>query len=108
MRSIIGLTATLFSLVASAQAQDIAGDQGRIAGIVVSADGAPIDLVQVSVVDSRLGVVTDSAGRFELGPLAAGQYVPWSSRPSVRGTRAPTSSPSTIVCLRSGRATSPL
>lgn len=60
-----GLALVLWTAPASAQ-------QGAIAGTVVDEDGTPLRDAEVVVVGTRLGDLTDAAGRFRIGGVPTG------------------------------------
>lgn len=65
------LTAISFSTTASAQETGT----GRIAGTVTdSANGRPLSSVSVSISGTRLGAVTDTAGRYAINAVPAGTH----------------------------------
>src|SRR5687768_6987284 len=52
-----------------------AQDTGRITGVVTdSSDNRPLPAVQVSVGGTRLGAMTDEAGRYTVNAVPAGRY----------------------------------
>src|SRR5215510_13078892 len=67
---------TLFTAGAAAQAQQV----GRIAGRVTAAEGQYLPGIQIFVVGSTRGAVSDSAGRFTITDVPVGQQ-------TVRATR---------------------
>jgi len=79
----LGLAATLttggLARALSEAARADEGGSGQLAGLVVSADGAPIAGAIVTVVSAELHagdatLSTDDAGRFALGPVRPGLY----------------------------------
>ena len=80
---------TLFTAGAVAQAQEV----GRVTGRVMAAEGLYLRGVQVTVVGTTRGVVSDTAGRFTINDVPAGRQV-------VRATRlgySPTTQTVTVV-----------
>jgi len=68
----LGLTLILWLMAAQAQAAEI---PGRIAGRVLEVRGhTPLEGVNVSVVGTKLGAVTDKNGAFAIEGLAPGTY----------------------------------
>lgn len=62
---------TLFTAGAAAQAQGV----GRIAGRVMAAEGQYLPGIQVVVVGSTRGALSDTAGRFTISDVPAGQQI---------------------------------
>src|SRR5262245_16948109 len=80
---------TLFTVGAAAQAQQV----GRITGRVMAAEGQYLPGIQIIVVGSTRGAVSDTAGRFTIADVPAGQQ-------TVRATRlgyAPATQAVTVV-----------
>src|SRR5262245_7076358 len=80
---------TLFTVGAAAQAQQV----GRITGRVMAAEGQYLPGIQIIVVGSTRGAVSDSAGRFTINDVPVGQQ-------TVRATRlgfAPATQPVTVA-----------
>ena len=80
---------TLFTASAAAQAQEV----GRIAGRVMAAEGQNLPNIQVTVVGTTRGALSDTAGRFTITDVPVGARV-------VRATRvgyAPTTQAVTVV-----------
>src|ERR1043165_7002295 len=78
----------LFTVAATAQAQQV----GRIVGRVNAAEGLYLPGIQVTVVGTTRGAVSDTAGRFTISDVPAGPQV-------IRATRlgyAPASQPVTV------------
>jgi hypothetical protein len=71
MHASIGVLLTILAFASTPRA----GAQGVIDGVVSDTSLAPIAGASVTVVGSRLGVRTDSAGHFRLRELAPGRYV---------------------------------
>ena len=70
-RRILLALLTLFASSAAAQAQT----GGRIVGTVSSAEGArPLPGIQIAVMGTTRGAVSDSSGRFTINNLPAGSY----------------------------------
>lgn len=62
---------TLFTAGAVAQAQEV----GRIVGRVMAAEGQYLAGIQVTVVGTTRGAISDTAGRFTIGDVPVGQRV---------------------------------
>ena len=62
---------TLFTAGAVAQAQGV----GRIAGRVMAAEGQYLPGIQVTVIGTARGAVSDTAGRFTINDVPVGQHV---------------------------------
>jgi TonB-linked SusC/RagA family outer membrane protein len=69
-RTLLAILA-LFTPVALAQAQDV----GRITGRVMVAEGQYVPRVQIIVVGTSRGAVSDTAGRFTIGDVPVGPHV---------------------------------
>ena len=69
-RTLLAILA-LFTPVAVAQAQDV----GRIAGRVMVAEGQYVPRVQVTIVGTTRGALSDSAGRFAFNDVPVGTHV---------------------------------
>lgn len=89
-RTLLAILA-LYTPVAVAQAQQ----PGRIAGRVMAAEGQYVPSVQVTVVGTARGAVSDSAGRFTIADVPPGPQV-------VRATRLGYSPVTQNVVVRSG------
>ena len=74
-RTLLAILA-LFTPVAVAQTQQV----GRIAGRVMASEGLYLPSIQVTVVGTTRGAVSDSAGRFTIADVPVGTQV-------VRATR---------------------
>lgn len=84
-------TAALFVLLASVGATAAAQGTGRITGVVTdSASGRPVPEVQVFVVGTRIGAMTDLEGRFTIGAVPAGNRSLEARRIGYRPASSPT------------------
>jgi hypothetical protein len=68
------LCAVFMGVSDRAQTQDVPGSL-FLRGWVCDTANNPIPSVSVSVIDAKLSSMTDSAGRYAVGPLPAGNYV---------------------------------
>lgn len=64
--------AVLITPVHAAAAQQPAQGTGRVAGTVLGPTGAPVASVQVTVVGTRLGGITDDKGKYNIGGVPVG------------------------------------
>lgn len=64
--------AVLVAPVHAAAAQQPAAGTGRVAGTILGPTGAPVSSVQVTVVGTRLGALTDEKGKYTIGGVPAG------------------------------------
>lgn len=64
--------AVLVTPLHSAAAQQPAQGTGRVAGTVLNPTGVPVSSVQVSVVGTRLGAITDAKGKYTINGVPAG------------------------------------
>jgi TonB-dependent starch-binding outer membrane protein SusC len=69
-RRILQAILTLFAVAATAHAQA----NGRIVGRVSAEDGRPIPGIQITVTGTSRGAASDTAGRFTIGGVPAGNY----------------------------------
>jgi TonB-linked SusC/RagA family outer membrane protein len=92
-RTLLAILA-LFTPVVVAQAQTA----GRIAGRVMVAEGLYLPSIQVTVVGTTRGAVSDSAGRFTINDVPAGQQV-------IRATRLGYAPTTQTVMVTAGQTT---
>ena len=65
---------TLLPVLFMAFFANISAQTGTIKGIVETADGHPAELVNVSLLNTTVGTVTDSKGEYEINNVKSGLY----------------------------------